>query len=89
MNRNKIIIYNIGLAVILAIIWTVFLSRGYISIKNIAAYLWFISLVAAPVDLLAGLIFLAAKKKEWAAAMLWSSAIFALIILIGFVAAKM
>lgn len=88
MNRNKIIIYNIGLAVILAIIWTVFLSKGYISFKNTASYLWFISLLAAPVDLLAGLVFLAAKKKIWAAAMLWSSAIFALILLIGFVAVK-
>jgi len=88
MNRNKIILYNIGLAVMLALAWSLFLSHEGTSIKTVTAYLWFISLVAAPVDLLAGLVLLAAKKKVWATAMLWSSAIFAIILLIGYIAVK-
>jgi hypothetical protein len=89
MNRNKIIIVNMVSAVLLAILWSAYLTRSGISLKNVYSSLALISLIAAPVDLVAGLVCLALSKKVWASALLWSGAIFAFILVIGFAAAKM
>ncbi|MFZ4771857.1 MAG: hypothetical protein ACOYLO_16875, partial [Ferruginibacter sp.] len=71
-----------------AVLWAASLSRASLTIKNIYSYLFFISMLAAPVDLLAGLVCLVFKKKTWASALLWSGAIFILFLVIGFLAAS-
>ena len=89
MIRTKIIIVNIASAAIPAILFSAFLIDSGISIKNINSSLALICLVAAPVDLVAGLVCLALNKKVWASALLWLSAVFALILAICYGAAKM
>lgn len=82
MNRYKILLINTALGLVISLVWASSISEDAFSAKNIFATYALISLVAAPVDLVAGLVMLIAKKKETAIGFLLSAAAFVLIIAI-------
>lgn len=79
---------NAVLAIVLAILWALFLSEDDFTPFSIIAALSLICLVAAPVDLIAGLIFLALDKKERAYGFLLSAALFGLILALSYLLIK-
>ncbi|HVT86795.1 MAG TPA: hypothetical protein VHD35_16435 [Chitinophagaceae bacterium] len=81
MSRYKILLINIGLTIILAIVWALF-SDDPFTARTFLATLALISLVAGPVDLITGVVFLLINKKERGYGFLISAAFFGLVILL-------
>jgi hypothetical protein len=88
MSRYKILLINMGLGIILAIVWAL-LAKNRFTPFSIVVTLSFISLVAAPVDLVASIVFLLTHKKERGYGFLMSSGFFALILFFTFVVWKL
>lgn len=87
MSRYKILLINTGLAIILAIAWALF-SDDPFTARTVLAALSLISLVAAPVDLIIGIVFLLMHKNERAFGFLISAAFFGLVILLTYLFMK-
>jgi hypothetical protein len=85
-KKHKILAANISLGIFIALIWT-FNSRNS-SFKDFFGALALIGLVAAPIDLVAGLLLALFKQKTWAYGMLWSAAFFAAVMVFAFLSAK-
>ena len=88
MSRYKIFLINMGLAIFLAIV-SAFLSSDKFTPFSIVVTLSFISMVAAPVDLIAGIVFLLMQKKERSYGFIMSSGFFAIILFLTFVVWKL
>jgi hypothetical protein len=75
-----IVLVNLGLAVVLAALWAGTYGHGKLSIKQLWVPLGFIALIAAPIDLVIGLLLLLlVKKTEWRKGFFLSAAILAAI----------
>jgi ABC-type spermidine/putrescine transport system permease subunit II len=86
--RHKIVLGNALLALIIALFWGFGLAKGSSNMKDLFAALTFISMVAAPVDAVIGLLLLLFRRKEWARGMLMSALLFTIILILGYLAAS-
>ena len=87
MSRYKILLINTGLAIILAIVWALVGDDPFTG-RTLLATLALISLVAGPVDLIIGIVFLLMNKKERGYGFLISAAFFGLVILLTYLFMK-
>jgi hypothetical protein len=87
MSRYRILLINIGLAIILSIVWALMGDEPFTA-RTVLAALALISLVAAPVDLIIGIVFLLMNKKERGYGFLISAAFFGLVILLTYLFMK-
>lgn len=87
MSRYKILLINISLAIILSVVWALLGDEPF-AVRTILAALALISLVAAPVDLISGSVFLLMHKKERGYGFLISAAFFGLVILLTYLFMK-
>jgi uncharacterized membrane protein YozB (DUF420 family) len=87
MSRYKILLINIGLAIILSIVWAL-VGDDPFTARTILAALSLISLVAAPVDLVIGIVFLLMHKNERGYGFLISAAFFGLVMLLMYLFMK-
>ena len=79
-TRYKVFLANGGLGLALALAWGLGLAKGSSEAKDVLAALAFIALLAAPVDLLVGIVLMLFKRKEWGIGFLLSALFFAVVL---------
>lgn len=83
--RYKVFLYSVALGLVMAVVWTAGVSLENGILKDYLAAFSLISMLAAPVDLVAALITWLFKRKEWALGLLLSGVFYSMILVISYI----